>query len=100
MGGISISPFEGAGGFVVVTNVFHDFAREISFRGEDAPGDEVALNLGKPELNLIEPGTVGGGVMESQVGMNGQKLMDPGAFMRGEIIDNDMDRLTQWLGGN
>jgi hypothetical protein len=33
----------------------HDLAAQIGSRGEDPSGDEVALDLGEPDFDLIEP---------------------------------------------
>ncbi len=45
-------------------DVAHDLAGEIGHGGEDAPGDHVALNLRKPQFDLVEPGRVSRRVVE------------------------------------
>jgi|GraSoi_2013_60cm_1033757.scaffolds.fasta_scaffold174745_2 hypothetical protein len=36
------------------------FAVEIFNRTEDAAGDQISLDFGKPDFDLVEPGGVGG----------------------------------------
>jgi len=52
---IAIGPFERFGGAVVVTDEAHQFARQVLDRAKDAAGDDVALDLGEPVLDLVEP---------------------------------------------
>jgi hypothetical protein len=42
--------------FAVKPDVAHDLAAEIGDRGEDAAVEHLALQLGKPDLHLIEWG--------------------------------------------
>jgi hypothetical protein len=47
------------GVFVVVADVAHEFSLQVWHRGEHAASDDVALDLGEPQLDLVEPGGVG-----------------------------------------
>ena len=71
--GIAVSPLEGERSFVVGVDVTHDLASQISLGSKDAPRDQVALNLGKPDFDLVEPGRIGGCVMEGDPGIFFQK---------------------------
>lgn len=83
-----------------MTNVAHDFSREISFGAKDASGDEVTLDFAKPDLNLVEPGGVDGRVVQGQVGISAKELADPVGFVGREVIDDDMNGFTCWLAGD
>ena len=81
MGRITIGPFERPGGFVVMTNVTHDFSGEIVLEGEDASGDQITLDFGQPDFDLIEPGRVGGRVMQGEVGIGLKEFGDAFGFV-------------------
>jgi hypothetical protein len=53
---LSIGPFERLGAFVVDFDIASDFVGEVGFGREDATGDQIALNFGEPDFDLIEPG--------------------------------------------
>src|SRR6266571_5580372 len=38
---------------------FRSFRAKICDRGEDAPGNDIALDFGKPQLHLVQPGGIG-----------------------------------------
>jgi len=58
------SPAEGSGGFVVLLDVADQLSGEISGRSEDPASDDIALDFGKPDLDLIKPAGIGRGVMD------------------------------------
>src|SRR6266853_5099542 len=62
--GILKSPAEGCGGFVVLLDVTDQLSGEVGRRSEDSPSDDIALDFGKPDLDLIEPTRIGRGVMD------------------------------------
>ena len=55
IGGVFVRPFNGCRFAIVGADVAHNFASEIFDRTEDAPGDEVSLDFGEPDFDLIEP---------------------------------------------
>ncbi len=59
---------------------------------EDAPGDDVALDLREPELHLVEPGGVGRREVQLHIRMGLQEGVDVFGLMRGEIVEDDVDR--------
>jgi hypothetical protein len=59
--GIPIGPLEGFGSFVVAVDIAGDFASEVSSGSEDAAGEQIALNFGEPDFDLIEPRRVKSG---------------------------------------
>lgn len=76
-----------------------DLAPGISLGLEDAAGDQIALNLEKPNLDLVEPGGVSWRVVKVNVGMTLEEGIDSLAFMGREIVDDDVDPLTFGLRG-
>ena len=56
--GVPIGPLEGFGSFVMASEIASDFASEVSSGSEDAAGEQIALNFGEPDFDLIEPGRV------------------------------------------
>ncbi len=67
------------------------FSLEVGDRSEDATGDHIALDPGEPQLDLVEPGRVGRGVVQMDVGMIVEKRGDALGFVRREIVADDMD---------
>src|SRR6478672_7787840 len=100
MSGITIGPLERFSVAVVKADVAHDLAFEIVSGGEDAASDQVTLDLGKPDFDLIEPRRVGRGVVKSDTSMLGQKLGDSLGLMSGKVVHDDVDCLVSRLGGD
>ena len=40
---------------VIASDIGHEFFRQVFDRTEDPAGDDVALDLGKPDLDLVKP---------------------------------------------
>src|SRR5258708_35586281 len=95
-----VSPLEGFGLFVVATDVADEFPIKIFNRDEDAAGDDITLDFGKPDLNLVEPGGVGWCVMDANITISLQELPDLGGTMSREIIGDDMNFLCRGLASN
>ena len=98
--GISVGPFERLGAFVVNFDIASDFAGEVGFGSKDAAGDQIALNFGEPDFDLIEPGRVGRCVMELNVGMGGEELRHGLSFVRRKVVGDDVDLLALGLCGD
>ncbi len=56
---ILVSPAEGCRGFVVLLDVTDQLSREVGFGSEDSSSNDLALNFGKPDFDLIEPTRIG-----------------------------------------
>src|SRR5258708_3293951 len=95
-----VSPLEGFGLFVVATDVADEFPIKIFNRDEDAAGDDITLDFGKPDLNLVEPGGVGWCVMDANITISLQEFPDLGGTMSREIIGDDMNLLWRGLASN
>jgi len=61
---------------------------------ENPSGDDVALDLGKPNLDLVKPGGIGRCEMDPYIGISLDKLPDPGGAMGREIICNNVNLLA------
>ena len=66
-------------------DVAHELAGQILDRGEDAAGNDIALDPGEPVFNLIEPGGIGRGEVQMHLGMSGQELRAPAGLMRDKL---------------
>ena len=77
-----------------------DFAGEVGFGSKDAAGDQIALNFGEPDFDLIEPGRVSRGVMELNVGMGDEELPHGLGLVRRKVISDDVDLLALGLRGD
>ena len=89
--GVFVSPLEGESCFVVMADVAHDLSVEVGLGFEDAACNEVSLDLGEPDLDLIKPRGIGRGVMELDVGMGAQKPLNGGSFMNRKVVSDDMN---------
>jgi hypothetical protein len=94
---VAIGPFEGFSVLIVMTNVPHELASKIGFGGEDASGDDIALDLREPDFDLVEPGGIGRSKVQMHPRMSGQEGADPLGFVRREVVDNEVD-VTFWRG--
>src|SRR4051794_18237235 len=87
--GIAVSPFNWLGVLIVETDVTHNFASQIGLGTEDTAGDEVALDFGEPEFDLVEPRGVSRRVMDAHARMFGQKGGHGLGLVRREVIDDE-----------
>jgi hypothetical protein len=95
-----VSPLDGRSSLVVVADVAKDFSSEIVDGGKDASGDNLPLDLGEPDFDLVKPRRIGGGKMNANLGMTGQKVVDEFCFMGREIVSDDVDLASEGLGGH
>ena len=52
---IGVFPLHGFRGRIVLPDIAHDFPFQIMPGCEDAAGDDIALDLGKPQFDLVQP---------------------------------------------
>ena len=57
MSDIFVDPTYRCRSFVIVADVAHELARKILYGSEDTSRNNVALNFGKPNFDLIKPGS-------------------------------------------
>ena len=92
---IFVDPTDWGGGFIVVTNVTHQLAREILYRSEDTSGNNVTLNLGEPNFDLVKPTGVGRVIVDPDRGVSLKKFKDFVGLVGAQIVGNYVD-LTTW----
>ena len=77
-----------------MANVTHDLTREVSFGSEDATGNQIALDFGEPDFDLIKPGGIGRSKVKVHIGVVAQEGCDSLSFVSREIVSNDMNLLA------
>src|SRR5204863_3082174 len=92
---IRIFPFERAGGFGIDAYIAQQLAREILDGSKDSARDHFALQPGEPDLDLIEPGGIRRCEMKPHVGVPPEKLFDLVGFVRGQVIEDDVNFLAR-----
>jgi hypothetical protein len=83
-----------------MADIAHDLAVEVGLGFEDAACNEISLDLGEPDLDLIKPRGIGRGVMELNVGMGAQKSLNGGSFMSRKVVGDDMNMGFSGLSGD
>jgi hypothetical protein len=68
-----------------------ELAREIPYGSEDASRNYVALNLGKPNFDLVEPTRVCRGVVDPNSGVSLKEFKNFLGLVRTQVIGNDVD---------
>ncbi len=94
---IAVGPADRFRVVVVTRDVAADLPGEIGHRSEDATREEVSFDLGKPQLNLIEPRGVRRREVQLDAGMRLEKRVDLLSLVRREIVDDDMDLASRRL---
>ena len=94
---VLVDPTDRCRGLIVVADVTHELASEILYGGEDTSRNNVALNLGKPNLDLIEPAGIGRGVMDANGRISLKEFKNFLGFVGTQVIGNHVDFATCWL---
>ena len=94
-GGVGVFPLDGPSIGGVGIDVAAEFASQVGNRGEDAACDDLAFDLGEPDLDLIEPGRVRGREVKPDSRMLLEELADRLSFVRGEIVEDDVNLLPR-----
>ena len=63
-----------------MADVAHQLARQVFDRGEDSARDDITLDFGKPQFDLVKPRGIGRGVMQVELGVSLQELLEGGRF--------------------
>ena len=72
-------------------DVFHKLSPQLGHRLEHPARDDVALDLGKPEFDLVEPGGIGRSEVQVNLRMAIQKVVDLSRLMGREVVGNHVD---------
>src|ERR1039457_6898735 len=94
-GGVRVLPRDRPSIGGVGVDVASEFASQVGNRGEDAARDDLAFDLGEPDLDLIEPRRVSGREVKPDSRMLLEELADRLSFMRGEIVEDDVNLLPR-----
>ena len=98
--GILILPAEGCGGSVVLFDVTDQLSREVGCRSEDSASDNIALDFGKPDLDLIEPTGIGRGVVDPNRWIGLEELENMLGFMCAQVVGDDVNLSAIGLAGD
>ena len=98
-GGVRVFPLDRASIGGVGVDVAAEFASQVGTRGEDVPCDHLAFDLGEPEFDLVEPGRVSGREVKPDSRMLLEELADRLSFVRGEIVQDDVNLLPRGAQG-
>src|SRR5215472_15939263 len=85
------------GSLDVLADVPHEFSAQIGDGGEDATGDDVALNPREAQLDLVEQGRVSRSEVQVDIGVPIQELADLFGLMCRQVVSDHMDLLECWL---
>ena len=92
---VGVLPRKWSCGLGVSSDVFHQLAGKVGDGGEYSASDHVAFDLGKPDLDLVEPGRVSGREVKPDSRMLLEELADCLSFVRGEIVEDDVNLLPR-----
>ena len=94
---LRFSPFEGSRLAIVAFDEFIDRVAQLSNAGKVGSSQGLAAQDTKPNLNLIEPGGVGGSEMKMHIGVSSQPTI---LFwlVAGKIIQNHMNFFIKMSG--
>ena len=94
---LRFSPFEGSRVAIVAFDEFIDGMAQLSDTGKVGSSQGLAAQDTKPNLNLIEPGSVGWSEMKMHIGVSSQPAI---LFwlVAGKIIQNHMNFLIEMSG--
>ncbi len=97
---ILVSPPEGCCGFVVLLDVADELSRQIGFGSEDSSSNDMALNFGKPDFDLIEPARIGRSVMNPNGRIGVEELENAFGFMCAQVVGHDVNLFPRRLTGD
>ena len=95
---LGLAPLEGYGVLVVARDEGVDRRAQLGYRGEAGTLKRAAAEDREPDLDLVEPGSVGRGEVEVNVVVPGQPQI-PLGLVGLEVVENDVDLLV-WVVGH
>ena len=98
--GILTTPAEGCCGFVILLDVTNELSRQIGFGSEDSSSNDMALNFGKPDCDLIEPARIGRSVMNPNGRIGVEELENAFGFMCAQVVGHDVNLFARRLTGD
>ena len=82
---------EGRRGFVVLLDVANHFSGQVGGGGEDSPGNDIALDFGKPDFNLIKPARIGWSVTDPDGWIGIEEPENTLGFMCAQVIGHEVN---------
>ena len=73
---------------------------EVGCRSEDSTSDDIALDFGKPDLDLIEPTGIGRGIMDPNRWIGLEELENMLGFMCAQVVGDDVSLSALRLAGD
>ena len=83
-----------------MADVTHEFSLQVGYGSKHATGNDITLDLGEPQLDLVKPGRIGWGEMPLDVGMCAEEGIDLLGLVRREVIGDHMNLLALGLVGH
>ena len=84
-------PHKGPGIGVVVVGEVADLLLELGDGGEGTAANGLLRDEMEPDLDLVEPGRVGGGEVDVVAGPVGQLTLDTGMLVGGMVVNDEVD---------
>ena len=84
-------PDERPGVGVPLGGVSFDSLDELRYLTERVPANRLPGDDAEPDLHLVEPRSIRGGVVHVKSGTPGQPSLDPGMLVRGVVVDDEMN---------
>ena len=91
--GVRVLPLDRASVGGVGVDVATEFASQVRDRGENAAGDDLAFDLGEPDLDLVEPRGIRRGEVKLHARMLLQEVANELGFVGREVVEDDMNLL-------
>ena len=91
LSGIAIRPVERPGVPVIKSDVSHDLLAKVGRGLEHAATDAIASDQTQPDLDLVQPGGIGRGEVESHIRVLPQPGFHGGRFVSREVIQDHMN---------
>ena len=89
-----VDPTDRCRAFVVFADGANELARESPYGSEDASRDNIALNLGKPNFDQVDPAGVGRGRVDPNSGVGLKEFRDFLSPVCSQVVRNDVDLVT------
>ena len=97
---ILVSPPERCCGFVVLLDVAQELSGQVGSGSENPPSNDIALNFGKPDFDLIEPARIGRSVMNPNGRIGVEELENAFGFMCAQVVGHDVNLFARRLTGD
>src|SRR6266478_7235153 len=94
---VEVSPLHSLWGLVVLADVAYEFLAQVGDRGKDAASANVTLDLAEPQFDLVEPGRVGRGEVQMDIGVALQEVADLVGLVRREVVCDHVNLLAARL---